>query len=128
MRFDYSYSDGTFLPIIPVKLRGREWTEFLAFLDTGASYSIFQADVAEILGIKMEDGEEREVVIGDGDKLKVYLHKIEVALAGKEFLALIGFSKGLGTGLNILGRKDIFEQFTICFKEKEKAIEFTPTD
>jgi len=33
-------------------------------------------------------------------------------------------SKQLGIGFNIIGRKDVFERFKICFDEKEKVIEF----
>lgn len=127
MKFDYCYSDGAFLPIISLKLNGKDGgVEFLAFVDTGASYSIFQADVAEILGLNFKDGEEKDLVIGDGDKLKVHIHKVMVSLANKEFIATIGFSECLGTGFNILGRKSIFDQFIICFREKKKIVEFFP--
>jgi len=37
---------------------------------------------------------------------------------------MIGFSKQLGIGFNIIGRKDVFERFRICFDEKEKVVEF----
>jgi len=33
-------------------------------------------------------------------------------------------SKQLGIGFNIIGRKDVFERFKICFDEKEKVVEF----
>ena len=39
---------------------------------------------------------------------------------------MIGFSRRLGIGFNIIGRKDIFERFKICFDEKEKMVEFYP--
>jgi hypothetical protein len=40
------------------------------------------------------------------------------------FDAAIGFSKQLGIGFNIIGRKDVFERFIVCFDEKEKFVEF----
>ena len=46
-------------------------------------------------------------------------------MAQKQIEATIGFSKGIGIGFNIIGRKDIFESFTVCFKEREKCIEFS---
>ncbi len=125
MKFDYLYFETYFLPVVSFRIKGKtEWVEFVAFVDTGASYSLFKPDVADILGIKMEEGEQREVIIGDGDKLQVYLHRVLFFIAGQEFTATIGFSHGLGTGFNILGRKDIFERFLVTFNEKEKWIEF----
>ena len=40
-----------------------------------------------------------------------------------EFEAEIGFSRQLGIGFNIIGRKDIFERFVICFDESNKIVE-----
>ncbi len=125
MRFNYQYFEGKFLPIIPLKLRGSErWFEFNTYLDSGASYSLFHADIAEILGIDLQKGRPEELTIGDGDKLKVILHGVFVNIAGKEYWITVGFSKELGTGFNILGRRDIFEKFIICFHEKDRFIEF----
>ena len=127
MKFEYQFAEGRFLPIITIKLKGNYgWVNSTAYLDTGASYSLFHTDVAEILGIPLEKGELNEMTVGDGNTLKVYLHKLKVQIAGEEFVATIGFSKGIGTGFNIVGIKDIFDKFIICFHQKEKYIEFTP--
>ncbi|MDP3640587.1 MAG: aspartyl protease family protein [Nanoarchaeota archaeon] len=127
MKYPYQYSDGIFLPLVAIKIKGKlEWVEFKAFVDTGASYSLFHADVAEILGLELEKGESREMVLGDGDLLKVFVHKIKVALAGKEFLASIGFSREVGIGFYIIGRKDLFDKFLVIFNEKERWVEFKP--
>ena len=128
MNFKYCYFEGKFLPIVPIKLKGKaEWLETMAFIDTGASYSLFHADIATILGINLEDGVKWEMVVGDGNILVAYLHKVPVSIAGKEFVATIGFSKGLGVGFYIIGRKDIFEKFIVIFNEKEKQAEFRPS-
>ncbi len=127
MRFPYRFYEGRFLPIISFKLQGREsWLEVRAFVDTGASYCLFPADVAEALGLVLEEGELSEMTVGDGNTLKVYLHQMKVALAGKEFMCTIGFSKGLGVGFYIVGTRDIFDQFVVSFNQKEKYVEFTP--
>ena len=127
MRFKYVFDSGKFLPIIPIKLRGNEdWIEFNGYIDTGASFCLFHADVAGILGINLESGEKREMILGDGDSMVVYIHKVPVLLADKEFIASIGFSRDLKIHFYIIGREDLFNQFIICFHEKEKMIEFTP--
>jgi len=52
------------------------------------------------------------------------MHRIVVQLALEEFEAMIGFSKQLGIGFNIIGRRDIFERFKVCFTENERVVEF----
>lgn len=127
MRFSYHYLEGKFLPIVLLRLKGKEeWIESRAFVDTGASYSLFHADFATILGLELEHGELSEMVVGDGKILKVYIHRIRVSIAGQEFIASIGFSKDLGIGFYIIGRKDIFDRFLVSFNEKEKWVEFRP--
>jgi len=91
MRFPYQQRHGRYLPIIPIRLKSvdGEWITFDAFVDSGASYSIFTAEIDE-----------------------------------KTFNATVEFSKQLGIGFNIIGRKDIFERFKVRFNEKEKVVEF----
>jgi len=127
MKYEYQFAEGRFLPIITIKLQGKNgWINSTAYLDTGASYSLFHTDIAEILGIPIEKGELSEMTVGDGNTLKVYLHKIKVQIADEEFFATIGFSKGIGIGFNIVGTRDIFDKFIICFHQKERYIQFTP--
>lgn len=126
MKFDYLFFEERFCPIVPVRLKGKEeWVELNAFVDTGATYCLFPADAAEALGLSLEDGESREITVGDGNVLHVYLHKILISVAGKEFTAIVGFTKGLGVGFYILGTTDIFDRFRVCFQQKEKYVEFT---
>lgn len=125
MRFPYFKFDDKFLPIIPIKLKGKEWIEFKAFVDTGAGYSIFTFDIAEVLGINAEEGKKEFVKIGDGSFIEVFTFKIPVEIAEKEFEAKIGFSRSLGVGFNIVGRQDVFEKFKVCFDDSERFVEFT---
>lgn len=128
MKFPYLEFDDKFLPIVPIKLMGKnsEWVEFKAFVDSGAGYSIFAFDIADVLGINAETGNKEFVKIGDGSFIEVFTFKLRVIIADKEFDAKIGFSRGLGVGFNIIGRQDIFHDFRICFDESEKIVEFIP--
>ena len=125
MRYKYVEERGRFLPIIPIRLEGKNgWVTFSGYVDSGATYSIFRAEIAEILSIDIEKGEKQYVVVGDGSLIRVYIHRIIIELAGKIFEASIGFSRQLGIGVNIIGRKDIFDRFIICFNERDKHMEF----
>jgi len=124
MKFAYIKLRGRYLPIIPLKIKGEDgWAIYNAFVDSGAGYSIFQSDVAEDLNLKLEEGKREYITVGDGSLIIVYVHQLEIQIGDEAFEAEIGFSKQLGIGFNIIGRKDIFERFTICFDEKEKVVE-----
>jgi len=125
MKFPYVEHVGKFLPIIPVELKGKEeWLEFDAYVDSGAGYSIFHSDVAEILRIEIEKGKEHYVIVGDGSQIKVFIHQLRIRLADMEFEATVGFSRRLGIGFNVIGQKDIFDRFRICFDGSEKVVDF----
>ena len=113
------------MPVVPIELKGNiEWVSYDAYVDSGAGYSIFQAEMAEILGLKLENSNESYVTVGDGSQIKVYIHRVKVKIAGQEFDATIGFSRHLGIGFNIIGRLVIFDRFRVCFDESEKVVEF----
>jgi len=124
VKFPYPAFGGKLLPIVPIRLGSEEWISVDAYVDSGASYSIFHAWIAEALGLRLEDGEKDYLTVGDGSQIIVYVHPIRVQLAGNEFDARIGFSRRLGIGFNILGRADIFDRFRICFSDKEGVVEF----
>ncbi|MEK6888039.1 MAG: hypothetical protein AABX14_03785 [Candidatus Aenigmatarchaeota archaeon] len=126
MRFPYIQFGDKHLPIVPVKIKGREWVQFEAFVDTGAGYSIFPFEITELLGIDGEKGKKEFVKIGDGSFIEVFAFKLRVMIADMEFDAKIGFSRSLGVGFNILGRQDILQKFRVCFDEAERYVEFTP--
>lgn len=125
MRFPYfQLSPKYFAPIVPIKILGKEgWIDFEAYIDSGASFSIFNSNRAEILGIDYKRGQEFFLKVGDGGHLKVYIHRLKVEIASKSFVAQVGFSNQLGVGFNLLGRKSFFEHFRICFNDNGHFVE-----
>jgi len=67
----------------------------------------------------LEDGHKEYVTVGDGSLIPVYMHRIVVQLALEEFDAMIGFSKQLGIGFNIIGRRDILKGSKFAFFHKK---------
>jgi len=125
MKFSYMKLRGRDLPVIPLRIRGKEeWVGYNAFVDSGAGFSVFGSEVAEDLGLKLEDEGKKYVTVGDGSLMAVYLKELEIDIGGESFKSVIGFSRQLGIGFNILGRKSVFERFKICFNEREKVVEF----
>jgi len=123
MKVEYINFRGKFLPLVPIELKGKEWVTFLAYLDSGASYTVFHSDVLKILDLEMTKGRKEFITVGDGSLMVVYFHRVLVKFSEIKFEAEIGFSKQLGIGFNIIGRKDVFERFVICFDEKNRIVE-----
>ncbi len=96
--------------------------EFYALIDSGATISVFRAEVADELGIDIEGG--KEIYLGGvGGRIKGYIHKIDIETAGKKFRCPIVFSKEYLVSFNLLGREAFFPKFTIIFEEKENFVE-----
>ena len=119
------YLDGE--PVISMRIKGPlgQWRKFWGYLDSGAGYSVFHIDVAEMLGIDIYKGREINLTVGDGSKITAYVHKISVRFAEKEFTADIAFSSGLGIGTNIIGMKSFFDKFCICFNNKKQEVDIS---
>ena len=112
-------------PIVPLEMKARngEWVEFHAYIDSGAGFSVFHSDHAELLGLTLQKGRKISFTVGNGQKIPAYIHKIPVKFAGKEFLAEVAFSTDLGVGTNLLGLTSFFDNFSICFHHGKKYVE-----
>ena len=125
IEFDYVLHKGYFAPMIPLKLKGKfNWFEAWAFVDSGATYSIFHPKELTGTGLVYPYGEMRMVVVGDGSFIPVYFIKLPMKIGEVEFIAEVGFSEKLGVGFNLLGRKDVFENFEVCFDDTKKRVVF----
>ena len=83
--FSYFQKDGQFFPIIDVVLRnkGKE-LKTKALIDSGASFSVFRAEIADELGIVLEKG-EKIYLSGVGGRILGYAHKVFVDVGIKIF-------------------------------------------
>ena len=124
VEFDYARHRKRAVPLIPISLRSKNsWVEVWAYVDSGASYSIFDDKVAELLGIELEDGKRMLAVVGDGSFIPLYLHKVRMKLEEDEFEMEIGFSAKLGVGFNLLGM-DLFNRYKLTFDNAAKKVVF----
>lgn len=113
---------GNAFPVIPLTMewRGKK-KEFLALVDSGATISIFGAETAEELGLKIEKG--KEIYLGGiGGRIKGYIHKIKMEAAGRKFVCPIVFSREYLVSFNLIGRQGFFKNFRIIFEEKKNCL------
>lgn len=127
--FKYSRYKDYHLPVVPIHVKGgTHWHEVRVFVDSGATYSVFGYQEAERLEIDTHNSERTYVKVGDGSFISVYMVSLPIRVDEIVLEATIGFSKELGVGFNILGRKDVFERFTVCFNDREGVVKFITND
>lgn len=125
VEFSYTTHRGLKVPMIPLRVKSEKGLyDVWAFVDSGATYSVFEASEAERLGIRLEEGKKMMIVVGDGSFIPVYLHKITVQIGEEEFETEIGFSSHLGIGFNLMGRRGIFDRFKVCFSDFKGIVSF----
>ena len=120
--FNYLKKNNQYFPVINVVLQGPKRTEiFTALIDSGASFSVFRPEVAEVLGIQIEKGKQIYLE-GIGGRILGYIHEVNLAIGKKFFKCKIVFSKELTISFNLLGRNNFFKPFIISFFEKSKKV------
>ena len=123
IKIPYKMWWGRYSPIINVELsKNDNKVQTLAFLDTGATYSVFKAELCNTLGIDLRSGKQLDIAVGDGNHIPVYLHDVFIKVENMEFKAKIGFSKELGIGMNVIGRDYVMDEYVICFDGIRKEI------
>ena len=116
-------------PIITIEVEGPKTRKNIdAYVDSGASISIFSIQETIRLGINYQKGKEIFMTVGDGSSIPVYLHNLKVKIGAISFPATIGFSARLGVGFNLIGRRDFFERFDITFSDSAQTISFLPVN
>ncbi len=127
IKFPYKSYKGELYPIINILMEGPNGLlETEAYVDSGASTSIFLTTIASDLGIDYSKGKITYSMVGDGGFIPVYLHRITIKLGQVKFRATIGFSSHLGADFNLIGQKDFFDRFIVTFNKKVGNISFQP--
>ena len=118
-----------FRPIIPIVVN---WQDkkigYEVLLDSGADFSIFHAEIGEILGIPIKKGKKEFFGGIVGEKSIAYVHKISIIIGGNLYSSIpIGFSYDISPhGYGILGQWGLFDLFRIIFDLKKEQIELRP--
>lgn len=115
-------SIGDYFPVVDIFISKTNHTaRIFALVDSGATISIFREDVAEQLGVDIEEGKETYLG-GVGGRIKGYIHKLDVEIAGKKLLCPVVFSREYTVSFNLLGRETVFKEFRIIFEEKKNLL------
>lgn len=119
-------AQGRHAPIVYLQVwTGNRWLYLQAYVDSGASWSVFHVDVAQLLGIHLSRAKRRYVALGNGSVIPIYLQQIRVRFAGAEFKAPAGFSDALRMGFNLMGRSGFFNRFAMTFNDRARRLTVT---
>lgn len=120
--FPYLKRHGQNFPIIEVSLsRNKNELRVLALVDSGASFSVFRSEIADYLGITIENG-NKIYLTGIAGRILGYLHKVDLSIGTQRFSCKVVFSPELTISFNLLGRDNFFAPFVISFHEKRQKL------
>lgn len=129
MKFRYKRYDADVLrPVIPVILTlNGQHIPYEALVDSGADICIFDAQLADIVGLDVTTGVQRKVAGITGQAEVQYLHRITINVGGWERVIDAGFLPNIGKyGYGILGQRGFFEFFKVAFDFAKETIEVKP--
>jgi len=120
-------AQGHYAPIVYLRVwTGNRWLYLQAYVDSGASWSVFHLDVAQLVGLKLNKAKRRYIALGNGSVIPIYLARVRVRFAGREFTVPAGFSDALRIGFNLLGRAGFFTRFETSFNDRARLLTVTP--
>lgn len=126
MKFRYKkYAPEVVRPVIPIEVVYNAITvPYEVLVDSGADQCIFDAQLAEILGIDVESGTVYKVSGVTGDHRLCYSHKLEIKVGGWPFTITANFMRDIPTvGYGIVGQKGFFDIFIVKFDLLKEEIE-----
>jgi len=127
LTFPYLRKGDQYFPVVDIALAvSHRSLTVKALVDSGASYSVFRAEVLEYLGIPLMRG-ERLSLEGIGGRILGYRHRIAAQVGATRFLFTVVFSQELAVSFNLLGRENFFRQFLVIFDERGRTVRLQPS-
>jgi len=81
------------VPIITIGIQYKaNWYPVEAYVDSGATFSIFSYKFADRIGLDFKSGKLICAQVGDGGFIPTYLHELEMQLGDERLTGTIGFS------------------------------------
>ena len=129
MRFKYKkYGSGILRPVIAIEIvyRGTE-VPYEVLVDSGADVCIFNSQIADILGIDIEEGERHEIAGVTGVSQPYYVFPLTLRIGGRLYTIRAGFLRNMGRfGYGVVGQLGFFENFFVSFDLQNEEITLKP--
>ncbi len=107
---------------LPVLLRvGDERADFVAAVDTGASYCLFERSHGESLGLDVESGVRTTFSTAVG-RFDAFGHEVQIDVLGLDFEALVYFFADAGIRRNVLGRRGWLDRLRLGLVDHDQKV------
>lgn len=104
---------------LPITLQsGVHETHFEAYVDTGASFCIFERMFGEDLGIQIETGHQITLATATG-RFTAFGHTVKLSVLGYELETMVYFAKDESFSRNVLGRNGWLNRLRIAVIDYE---------
>jgi hypothetical protein len=122
---------GGLAPIISLKVLaghgGHRWRRLWAYVDSGAAYSVVTVSEAKRLGLlKIKAARHLAVTTSGGRTQRISLHRLWVKVGGDRRISItFGVPRDFDVAFNLLGRRDFFRHYQVCFDDVKAVINLT---
>ena len=124
--FAYKRYRGELAPIIPLKvLAGHRWRTVWTYVDSGAAYSVLTVAEAKRLGLLKIKARRIAVTTSGGEPRRISLHRLWVKVGQDRLSITFGVPRGFDVNFNLLGRRDLFRKYRICFDDANAILILT---
>lgn len=112
-------------PIVPFYLfHGKSFVRLEGLLDSGADFSLFHAEIADVLGVRWKTGIPHTFEGITGARGTTYFHQLKIKIGQWTENITCGFSDDLSeNNYGILGQEGFFEHFKIIFNLASETVE-----
>ena len=126
LTFPYLRRGQQYFPVVDVALLvPKRPLVVKALVDSGASFSVFRAEVLDYLGIPLAQGKPLYLE-GIGGRILGYRHRVPARVGATTFSLTVVFSQELTVSFNLLGRDNFFQRFLVTFDERRRIVRIHP--
>lgn len=127
MIFRYKkYASEILRPVIPIEIVYKDkLVSYEVLVDSGSDCNIFDAQIADILGLDLHSGKKSEIAGITGNPEPVYIHKLDLRIGGHLSTGVdVGFLRQIGKySYGIVGQKGFFDIYVVKFDLLKEEIE-----
>lgn len=126
MKFKYKkYSPEVLRPVIPIEIiYNARSVQYEVLVDSGADICIFDAQIADILEVKLKTGKKQAVSGITGTTEFYYIHPVTIKVGGWPYKIEAGFLRNIAPlGYGVVGQKGFFDIFIVEFDLSKEVIE-----
>lgn len=134
LRFRYSkFPGGIYFPVVdiavthPQKSNSAFTYTYKAIIDSGASGCVFHAGIGESIGLDIKSGRRLSLAGVTEGRGEQYLHQVIIDIEGQlKILSEVSFSYDLRFPFGLLGQREFFDVFRVCFDLSRQEFELSP--